>query len=31
MNYQEDPKYKFNAKNGVVGLAYGSDYIDYKN
>ncbi|CAD8132579.1 unnamed protein product [Paramecium pentaurelia] len=28
---KEDPKYEFKAKNGVIGLAYGSDYVEYKN
>lgn len=31
LNAKEDPKYVFNAKNGVIGLAYGSDYVEYKN
>lgn len=31
LNAKEDPKYEFKAKNGVIGLAYGSDYVEYKN
>ncbi|CAD8054866.1 unnamed protein product [Paramecium sonneborni] len=31
LNSREDPKYEFKAKNGVIGLAYGSDYEKYKN